>query len=130
MRRGFNWASLISQGTVLDGGEMSRGMWRWWETNGAVDVWWARVEERPGQWRDVGEAEYGRAGLAPSFWDLPLQEDYIETVLGPDTVEVARARFQREFVLPGIIVLMFAFCVVFVVGVVGYAVLVQLGLLH
>lgn len=109
---------------------MPRGMWRWWETKDGADLWWARVEEQQGQWSDISENDYGRAGLRPPFWDLPLKEDYVGTVLGPDTVEIAEARFKREIMLPGIIVLMLAFCVLFVVGVVGYALLVQMNLVH
>jgi hypothetical protein len=109
--------------------KMPRGMWRWWETTNGADVWWARVEEQPGEWRDVGDAEYGRAGIKPPFWELPLQEEYFES-LREDPAAEAESRLKHEFVLPGIIALMLSFCLLFVLYGGGYALLVKRNVLH
>ena len=111
---------------------MSRSLWRWWETKEGADVWWARVEERPGAWRDVPQAEYERAGLEPPFWDLPLKDEYLEGAMHfrEDAETKTGAAFRTDFVLPGIIVLVLVFCVLFVVWIVGEMLLVKLGFIH
>lgn len=58
-----------------------RGMWRWWKQQNGADVWFARVETRPGEWIDLEQAQYERDGVQPTFWNLPLQEDYVADAL-------------------------------------------------
>lgn len=109
---------------------MSRGLWRWWETKDGADVWWARVEERPGQWRDVSQSEYERAALQPPFWNLPLQEEAAESAINRRLLLDEPTPGRRDFEFGAIIVIMLAFCVLFVVYVVGEMLLVRLGMLH
>lgn len=74
---------------------MARGLWRWWTQEDGVDVWRARVEVELGQWEDVAQAAYERAGYKPTFWDLPLKEEYVAfaaldpaaTTQGPSEIE-------------------------------------------
>lgn len=108
---------------------MPRGLWRMWETKDGADIWSARVEDAPGQWQDLSQSEYRRLDLAPSFWDLPLQEDYLESV-APRNLEAEAAHLRQKFMLPAILVLMLAFCAIFVIYVAGYALLAKLSLVH
>ena len=61
---------------------LARGMWRWWEGPDGSEVWWAHVEFVPGRWGDMLLAEYESRGCQPSFWQLPLKDEYLEGVIG------------------------------------------------
>ncbi|OQW58136.1 MAG: hypothetical protein A4S17_12045 [Proteobacteria bacterium HN_bin10] len=124
MERASSGAARLAQGEK----RTMRGLWRWWVEKNGADTWWARVEVQPGEWRDVEQTAYERAGHAPPFWDLPLQEDYVADTLADPILEEER-RIQREIEAPALIVLMLTFCVLFVVIVVGYVVLARLGLI-
>lgn len=85
---------------------MSRGLWRWWVEKDGADQWWARVEVRHGEWQNLDMAAYERGGIQPSFWDLPLEEEYMEAALrdaaGPAPT---LAPYAHIWMLPAIIVL-------------------------
>lgn len=81
---------------------MARGLRRSWTTQGDVDVWSARVEIHPGEWADVDQAAYEAAHLQPSFWDLPLKDDYVAAVIP----EPFPNRWERAelAIMPGVII--------------------------
>ena len=108
---------------------MSRGMWRWWETKNGADIWSAHIEDTPGQWRDISESEYRRLGLEPSFWDLPLNEDYLATA-GPRDIQAEVTRLRSKYTLPAILIVAFVFFAGFTIYVAEYALLVKLHILR
>ena len=59
-----------------------RGMYRWFEGEGAAETWWARIERALGEWETVSQPTYEARGYSPPFWDLPLRDDYLEDALG------------------------------------------------
>ncbi len=87
---------------------MARALWRHWVEKDGVDVWWARVEVRPGQWADIAQAEYEAAWLSPVFWDLPLQEDYVDAMMRDPVAEAEAKIINRYVVEPGITLLIIA----------------------
>ncbi len=107
---------------------MARGLWRWWETKDGADIWWARVETNPGQWTDIEAAAYDASGLQPAFWDLPLEEDYVDATLR-DPIRDAEMQVEREVVQPLVVALILAGCVLFTVYVLGVVVLTRLGII-
>jgi hypothetical protein len=90
-----------------------RGLWRWWETKDGADHWWARVEVEHGAWTDVAQGEYESKGLSPAFWDLPLQQDYMEAALA-DPLEKADDWVTQNVRQPGLIILMLVGAVMFI----------------
>lgn len=93
-----------------------RGTWRRWETRDGQDFWFARVESAPGQWSDLSQEAYEEAGYQPSFWQLPLESDYIESALNTDGFALAGERFFKEAEQPALVVLI-------VLGAAGVAIL-------
>lgn len=93
-----------------------RGTWRRWETRDGQDFWFARVESTPGQWSDLSQDAYEEAGYQPSFWQLPLESDYIERALNSDGFANAGDRFSRDVEQPGLVILI-------VLGAAGVAIL-------
>ncbi|MBY0568311.1 MAG: hypothetical protein K2P70_13440 [Hyphomonadaceae bacterium] len=83
---------------------MARGLWRSWTTQGGVDVWSARVEIQPGEWADVDQAAYKAANHQPAFWDLPLKEDYVASVI-PEPLPNRWERAELA-IMPGVIVVL------------------------
>lgn len=85
---------------------MARGLWRSWVEENGADKWSARVELQRGEWTDVTQAEYEAAGHTPSFWELPLREDYMEVAhrkLEPFDVQLNRLDLQ---IMPVVIVVL------------------------
>ncbi len=93
-----------------------RGTWRRWETKGGQDHWFARVESAPGRWSDLTQEAYEEAGYQPSFWQLPLESDYIERVLNTDGFANASERSFKEAEQPALVILI-------VLGAAGVAIL-------
>jgi hypothetical protein len=84
---------------------MTRGLWRYWTEKNGVDAWSARVEVRLGEWANIDQAEYERAGHQPPFWDLPLQEDYIASLAAPAAMQMHQAELR---IMPMVVIAMIA----------------------
>lgn len=96
-----------------------RGVYRHFEEKGAQDIWRARVEIRPGEWTDIERATYERDGLQPTFWDLPLEDDYLASKLG-DPLTQADYEFRKNVMEPATLVMMGAGATVFLVVLLGF----------
>lgn len=90
-----------------------RGVYRHFEETAGGDVWRARVEIALGQWVDVEQAAYERDGLQPSFWALPLEDDYLNSVLA-DPIADAQYGFEKDVMQPDLLFAMGAGAVFFV----------------
>ena len=104
-----------------------RGTWRRWETKDGQDHWFARVESAPGQWSDLSQEAYEEAGYQPSFWQLPLESDYIESALNSDGFAHAGERFFKEAEQPGLRVLIMLCAAGFAILIGVLVVMVLLG---
>lgn len=105
---------------------MTRGMWRWMDETGGKDRWYAHVEVRSGEWADLAQHKYERDGCQPSFWDLPVKEDYMAGV-SRDPIGESYVAIEHRVMQPAIILLMIASGVVFIAVILLAIIGVRLG---
>jgi hypothetical protein len=60
---------------------MVRGLYRWAENNLGAEIWWARIDRSHGEWATLTEEQYVIQGCQPDFWDLPLRDDHLASVI-------------------------------------------------
>lgn len=105
---------------------MTRGMWRWVDETSGRDRWYAHVEVRPGEWADLTQDKYERDDCQPSFWDLPLREDYM-ALLSRDPIAEGYNAIDRKVMEPAIILLMITLGVAFIAVILLAIIGVRLG---
>jgi hypothetical protein len=103
-----------------------RGVYRHFEEVGGRDIWRARVEVSRSEWIDIEHAVYYRDGLQPPFWNLPLEQDYIESVSRDPLFDI-EDRFYENVVYPGILIAMGLGAVIVVVMLAWFAIFARLG---
>ena|SRR5688572_12356120 len=99
-----------------------RPLWRWWEEKNGADIWWARVEVRPGEWTDIEQARYDAEVREPPFWSLPLKDDYHEQAHHDSLEHVALNEWDKKFKEAIMIVLMLGGSLAFIAVVMFYVI--------
>lgn len=98
-----------------------RGVYRHFEEVSGRDIWRARVEVTRGEWIDVEHDVYDRDQLQPPFWDLPLEQDYVESVSTHPWFDIDD-RFYENVVYPGVMIAMGLGAVIVVVMLAWFAI--------